>query len=397
MLYSLLITSVLILVISVVYALMYHALMFKVHAHKKWLAVQYVIRATPQSTALRVSYVNTVEPINVMPRTGLRKDMDVYSHFLGTAPIVCCNLQKDCYCFRQGNLVLMLEHLVHTNGEDIVVFIPNQELLDNEDEFHLKHSANIRHVLCKTKYAADIMSTFRDRFDRPWSVLQFTFPPLVHDGKASIPKCRQLCFHPAGKSWMKNTSSVLSTWARHPGWPMLVVTCSAGCEKQHDVKKFTAASNILVVDFLESSQMDLLQSQAGYVVLPSACEGFGHSLYEAVGNASLVITTDAPPMNEFFTSTNSVLVDVAHENRLGDPAGMKYTRDLSSEFGSSGSACFGICEASLQDALVKAFAMSDTQFDAVRETAIVDWERKCESGMLSTKSALIHAGFSVPL
>jgi glycosyltransferase involved in cell wall biosynthesis len=51
-------------------------------------------------------------------------------------------------------------------------------------------------------------------------------------------------------------------------------------------------------------------------VCPSEAEGFGHLLGEAMSCGALVVTTDAPPMNELVDPERGVLVRVARSEPL---------------------------------------------------------------------------------
>ena len=89
---------------------------------------------------------------------------------------------------------------------------------------------------------------------------------------------RELTFlHVAGKSKSKNTPAVIQGAAR-AGVPVTIVA------KDH--QRVT-----------DAELRQLLNSHT-FCILPSAYEGYGHSLHEAYGCGQVVLTTDAAPMNE---------------------------------------------------------------------------------------------------
>jgi glycosyltransferase involved in cell wall biosynthesis len=51
-------------------------------------------------------------------------------------------------------------------------------------------------------------------------------------------------------------------------------------------------------------------------VIPSQAEGYGHVIGEAMSCGAVVVTTDAPPMNELVTSDRGVLIRVARSEPM---------------------------------------------------------------------------------
>ena len=339
---------------------------------------------------------------NIRKSTGLGKDFDVYLHILGQDT----HIEEKCYmnnwnrtciwCLQQQSTLLCIEHLPAKNiGKDItrLVFIPNQELVTVSDEYVLIHSPILEYILCKNNYTFNIFNSFKRKHNCKWSVIEFNFPPIVKQPFLEYGKNRHIFLHSAGKSWMKNTSLVIETWREHPEWPFLVVSCADECLKRHTTGEDT--SNIIIYDFLNSNQINKLQKHAGYSICPSACEGFGHSLYEAMANGNVLITGDIPPINEYINDKNAIVINAYKEHLLGHKSeNMKFVESLSSEIGESGSACFEFRKIDLEFAIQNAINMTDSEYVSLQNNAFNDWKHFVKQGLHSTESALNAAGFT---
>jgi hypothetical protein len=279
-----------------------------------------------------------------------------------------------------------------------VVFVPNQELLEDQDALALRTDDRIVAVLCKSRYAASIFERFKSQHRCTWRIVGFVFPPVVHRPLHGVAKDRGLVFHPAGRSHMKSTSNVLDAWSRHPEWPPLFVTCDALCLNAHNTSLLQARTrpNIFVYTFLETEDFARLQSHAGYVVLPSACEGFGHSIYEAWANGSLLVGSDVPPMNETAKHMhNAVLAQPTAVRYIGTDDSFPWAKGKSQEFGDAGSACYEVSPASIETAIATALGLGDQEYTRIRQNAVDDWSTMVSQGLVSTRNALSQAGFPV--
>lgn len=177
------------------------------------------------------------------------------------------------------------------------VLIPNQEWCRPAT---FRQLSALDAVFCKTRHAEEVFSRYL-----PGKVRFVGFASSDrHD--PSVPKDFSRFFHVAGQSKQKGTDTLLRVWARRPDWPTLTVV-----SQHEELGLGIHAANIRRLNYVEEAELRQMQNCCGVHLCPSEAEGFGHSIVEAMGCASLVLTTDAPPMNELVTADRGRLVPFA--------------------------------------------------------------------------------------
>jgi glycosyltransferase involved in cell wall biosynthesis len=176
------------------------------------------------------------------------------------------------------------------------LLVPNPEWLSPRSQRYLQR---FDAILCKTHYASELFRALGCR--------------AVHIGFSGI-DCldrditRQPTFlHLAGASKMKGTERLLALWQRHPEWPKLVVLQSP---RTAAALQKPAPANIehRVGYVSDISEIRRLQNSHLFHLCLSETEGWGHYLAEGMSCKAVVVTCDAPPMNELVTPSRGVLV-----------------------------------------------------------------------------------------
>ena len=163
--------------------------------------------------------------------------------------------------------------------------VPNSEWWYDEWS---KHLPNISAVLCKTK---DCLSIWQKKVGRDkcrytgWEAVDFYDPKIPREPKF---------LHIAGLSGAKNTKAVTDAWRNHGlTYPLTILTTNPNVAKYcHGVESIKLLGRVLQKNLIE-----LINSHQ-FFVMPSQYEGYGMALHEAAGCGSVIITTDASPMNE---------------------------------------------------------------------------------------------------
>jgi mannosyltransferase OCH1-like enzyme len=171
-------------------------------------------------------------------------------------------------------------------------FFVNMDCTDFEMIKNDKLSPNT--ILCKTRQSYDILSKIF-----PEKRVIYTGFTSIDKYDRMIPKDYSSFLHVPGKSPFKGTKTVLKTWKNNPDWPVLTVIARDGvadwCSKYNNVKNIR-----LILEYLPEQELNKISNQCGVHICTSEHEGYGHYIHEACALGSVVLYTDAPPMNESF-------------------------------------------------------------------------------------------------
>ncbi len=191
------------------------------------------------------------------------------------------------------------------------VSIPNQEWFDAA---WIPHLSGIDEVWAKTALA-----------DQLFSRLGCSVRSIGWTGEdrrvTEIAGPKELVgLHVAGTSTSKGTEAVLDVWARNPDWPRLVVLRRSRnfYGRALPWRERASAPNIeIITERVDEDTLRRLQNSSAIYVCPSQAEGFGHIVLEGLSVGGVVITTDAPPMNELVTPEAGLRVAVERSEPMG--------------------------------------------------------------------------------
>ena len=170
---------------------------------------------------------------------------------------------------------------------------------------NLAHVPRLDFVLCKTPSGVD---AFRE-LPVACRDLNFTSPDRRLPGFARSGPLR--CLHVSGQSAVKGTEAVVEAWSNHPEWPELTVVRRARRYGGEEAPPLPPLPNVrYLTDYVPDDELRRLQNGCEVHVIPSQAEGYGHVIGEAMSCGAVVVTTNAPPMNELVTSERGVLIRV---------------------------------------------------------------------------------------
>lgn len=215
--------------------------------------------------------------------------------------------------------------------------VPNPEWLTPRGQRYLPR---FDAVLCKTRHATALFAA------RGCKALHIGFDST--DCLVSAVAREPSFLHVAGASPFKGTGRLLEVWQRHPEWPRLVVLQSPAPGRT----AVTGAANIdHRLGHVSVDEFRRLQNHHAFHLCLSETEGWGHYLVEAMSCGAVVITCDAPPMNELVDASRGLLV----RTEAGRPFNMaqRYAFD----------------EAALEVAIARARAMPEAERQLLGERA----------------------------
>lgn len=180
---------------------------------------------------------------------------------------------------------VVVPHLFSKAGEQWL--IPNPEWWFPH---HTESLSAISRVLCKTK---DCFRLVQSLAPERVGYIGFMSNDLDRPDVKKLPQF----LHVAGKSIVKNTEAILTAW-RTLTYPLTIVT-SLNAIKQRVVAEQDVLKTVTVRQSVPENEFVTLMNEHQFHLCPSKYEGFGHYLHEGMSVGAVIITTDAPPMNEF--------------------------------------------------------------------------------------------------
>lgn len=184
-----------------------------------------------------------------------------------------------------------------------IIFIPNQEWMRKNTLFKL---AACNEIWCKSEYSKNIFSNFFDNCKYIGFISKDMYLTNVQKNYSSF-------IHIAGRSHLKGTEVILKLWKKHPEFPSLTIVST----NKNWKKNYPLPNVIFITHFIDSNQLKNEMNQIGIHLCISEAEGFGHYIAEALSCKSVIITTNAPPMNELVNDHTGILVNTIHSDKLG--------------------------------------------------------------------------------
>ncbi len=336
--------------------------------------------ACAQNTPIKSHHNDIVDSLPVVrilttDSPGLLQDAEIFRQSLASfvTPVIEKLVNPSDYSkpFQKVLVNLFLEHVdaqaAIANAKYNWLMV-NQEFVDAPDKL-----AKIDVVLVKTLLAAKLMQSYRDRYHLQFKIFYTKFTSIV-SSEDSVKKNYRLALHAAGKSPFKNTWTVLTSWLNayknYIGvgefYPKLVVLCRdytadshAGCfsdTAESLMPKIRQDPQInFYSGFVDSSKLKVWQDTAGYYIVPSQVEGYGHYINEGRAKGAVLISTNAAPMNELvINNVSGILASITHSWEIN---GYTHAR------------AYYVTPVSLSIAMAKALALTDEQKATLGENA----------------------------
>lgn len=235
---------------------------------------------------------------------GLMLDKAILSKNLKSLGYKVCVLEGIEETAPDAHINIFIEHV----SPQLFAFAKQNWFIPNPEWFFVSNAdfSNIDLIVCRTKEVQRIFA----KKNKNTYYLGFTTPEAKISG---IVKDFTSWVHIAGNSPQKGTSCVVRTWLCNKSFPhTTIVRWTPSLLQAVEVPNLTWISDCLPYEHIR-----MLQNQSGIHLCLSETEGFGHYLMEAMSCEAVILTTDAPPMNEFITDKRCLIpYDSTSKQRL---------------------------------------------------------------------------------
>jgi FkbM family methyltransferase len=262
------------------------------------------------------------------------------------------------------------------------MFVPNPEMLFEWDVEHLKF---MDHILCKNQFTYDFFDKMKIKSELV--LTKFSSICKRYDNPEYNKKDRNLVGHFAGTAYFKNTYHVIKYWIENDGFRdtnpdiKLVVTKKffVDNELEKKLKKYLSTlnfqkitsfygknvngkqyMNIYMFEYLDNEIYDFITNKTSVMLCPSMIDGYGHYINEGRCKKAIILTLDAPPMNEF-TDNQKQLIKVKDTQLINKIYINKWL------YKNSGTVVSYIDPVSFSEKMMNIISLSDSEFDRLCE------------------------------
>lgn len=239
---------------------------------------------------------------NITNGAGLEKDTNLLKALLESFghAVTCTMFNENNPTFRQHDINIFIEVVtpawIRFARENILM--PNSEWWYPCWDHMLPH---VTRVLCKTKACHEIWS--RKVGPNRAIMMGFESNDFYRPEVERLPKF----LHLAGKSETKNTATVCAAWRDYN----LPYPLTVSAFKPEIIQHCRGIQNLTLVERFTDEQAIVALNSHQFHIMPSKNEGYGMAIHEALSCKGIVLTTDAPPMNEFAGIDRLMCIPVA--------------------------------------------------------------------------------------
>lgn len=259
---------------------------------------------------------NVSELVNVKLRVvtaangaGMQRDAAIFARMAQTAGLAPPSVVPIPPSSRLDPLTVALRSLVPRFKVDLQVFIeravistlPDARfnwLMPNGEWFYDSWIPRLRRydrVLVKSRHGERIFAALGARTSYVgWTSIDLWDPVEIRDWDRPL--------HVAGSSEQKGTAELIDVWRSAPHFPELTIIASATHHPD------PLLPNVRMLGRVSDDELKRLMNERGIHLCPSNAEAFGHTIAESLSTGAVVLTTDAPAMNELVDRTCGVLV-----------------------------------------------------------------------------------------